>query len=59
MSIQAKNAQSSAWTVFFVLMLTCLPDLEVKKYQMICMHMFVLFLFDSCNIYSRLKILIR
>jgi hypothetical protein len=30
-----------------------LPDLEIKKYQIICMYMFVLFLFASCNIYSR------
>jgi hypothetical protein len=29
-----------------------LPDLENKKYQIICMYMFVLFLFASCNIYS-------
>jgi hypothetical protein len=51
-AMQAKNAQSSAWTVLFV-DVYLLPDLEIKKHQMISMHMCVLFLFASCNICSR------
>jgi hypothetical protein len=41
-AIQAKNAQSSAWTVFFCVDAYLLPDLEIKKHQMICTYMYFL-----------------